>query len=122
MVVWAAQLGKYSNMTDADLMVESNIIAVEKSYYQMILLSSCLANGRLLGDAFDDNDIEQIAAVDNHQALNDLFMAACNSNKIDKSMGKFFVEFLDGIYSVDFDLSKLEDEPVKKRGRPKKNG
>ena len=121
MIVWAAQLNKFSNLTDDDLQIESNIIAIEKSFYQMILISCCLANGQLLGSAFDDDDIEQLACIEDHSALNEMFMAACKSNKIDKTLAKFFMDFLDGIYSVDFDLSKLDDtpEPVKKRGRPK---
>lgn len=121
MIAWAAQLNKYSKLTEEDLLIETNIIAIEKSFYQMVLLSSCLADGSLLGGAFDDQDIESISEV-NHEAANALFIAACESNKIDQSLAEFFSEFLDGIYSVQFDLSKLDEpeEPKRKRGRPKK--
>jgi len=122
MIAWAAQLNKYSKLTDEDLMIETNIIAIEKSFYQMILISTCLANGSLIGNAFDNQDIEGISQV-HHEAANTLFLAACKSNKIEKSLAEFFTQFLDGIYSVEFDLTKLDVEPEKtkpKRGRPKK--
>ena len=121
MIAWASQLNKYSNLNEADLLIETNIIAIEKSFYQMILISSCLADGSLLGNAFDNQDLEGISEV-NHHAANALFKAACKSNKIEKSLAEFFCEFLDGIYSVQFDLSKIDEseQSKPKRGRPKK--
>lgn len=122
MIAWASQLNKYSKLTDEDLLIETNIIAIEKSFYQMVLLSSCLGDGSLIGNAFNDKDIEGISEV-NHEAATALFTAACKSNKIEKSLAEFFCEFLNGIYSIEFDLSKLDVDPVQskpKRGRPKK--
>jgi len=119
LIIWASEFSRYGKLTDEQLEVETNIIGIEKSFYQMILLSTCLGDGNLIGNPFDNDDLEKVGAIEDHESLSKLFIAACEINRIDKKLAKSLCGLLDGLFSMDFDLDKLEDEP-KKRGRPRK--
>ena len=54
LIAWMANLKKFDNLTDADLLISKNIIGIERSFYQMILLSACTQDCTKLADAFDE--------------------------------------------------------------------